>query len=540
MSEGLNTTFRVLCDTENEAATRVLIPALDCRFPAIRDRALEALLRRRSPAGHREIVSRLHTFDDPWRERVAENRERMVPALREAVISADRQTCINGCRAAVWLRQYDLIPALLTGLEDPSNPNATDLSEALLDLAGLLCDELSSAADRGQRRDAHLVRRRMVGALEMSVGRFAKHRRREIIEAFLLLTYRDDAVLRQVLQDPYHPAFVVLVEMLSKIPHDSVMRLLLSFLDDPRAPSAAISIVSKRSDATFVRYFLHKIGREATPAVMHNLKRIEAVAWIRDAATLDLCDDAEQCAATRLAMVSAIPRAHAFSLVEHLLLHGKPGGRRAAAEALDRFRGSDANLLALQALDDHDPEVQAKILVQLRNRGIPGALARLVEMVDSPHEIVRTAARKSLAEFTFSRYVASFDLLDEEVRISTGELVKKVDPQTPALLRAELASLVRSRRLRGLAVVQALDLAGDMEDAVVPLLSDEDHLVRAQAATALGRCLSETAREALTEAVSDRSPAVREAARASLRLHEPPTVAAASPESPEDDRRDAP
>jgi hypothetical protein len=314
----------------------------------------------------------------------------------------------------------------------------------------------------------------------------------------------------------------------------------LSFLDDPRAPSAALSIVSKRSDATFVKYFLHKIGREATPAVMHNLKRIETVAWIRDAATLDLCDDAEQCAATRLAMVSGIPRAHAFSLVEHLLLYGKPGGRRAASEALDQFRGADANLLALQALDDHDPEVQAKILVQLRNRGIPGALARLVEMVDSPHEIVRTAARKSLAEFTFPRYLASFDLLDEEVRVSTGELVKKVDPQTPALLRAELASLIRSRRLRGLAVARALDLAGDLEDAVVPLLSDEDHLVRAQAATALGRCPSETAREALAEALSDRSPAVQEAARASLRLHEPAAVAAESPETPEDDRRDAP
>jgi len=429
---------------------------------------------------------------------------------------------------------------VLTGLEEPSNPNATDLGEALLDLAGLLCDDLSSTADRGQRRDVHLVRRRMVGSLEMSVGRFAKHRRREIIEAFLLLTYRDDAVLRQVLQDPYHPAFVVLVEMLSKIPHEAAMRLLLSFLDDPRAPSAALSIVAKRSDATFVKYFLRKIGREPAAAVARNLKRIEAVAWVREAATLDLCDDQEQYAATRLAMVSGIPRAHAFSLVEYLLLHGKPGGRRAAAEALDQFRGADANLLALQALDDRDPEVQAKILVQLRGRGIPGALARLVEMIDSPHEVVRIAARKSLAEFSFSRYLASFDLLDEEVRVSTGDLVKKVDPQTAPLLRAELGSLVRSRRLRGLAVAQALDLTADMEDAVVPLLSDEDHLVRAQAATALARCPSETAREALAGALSDRSPVVQEAARTSLRLHQAAAVATPSPETPEDSRRAVP
>jgi hypothetical protein len=491
------------------------------------------LLNRRSSAGHREIVTRLHTFDDPWRQRVAENHGRMVPAFREAVIAADRQTCVNGCRAAVWFRQYDLIPALLTGLEDPSNPNAADLRETLLDLTGLLCDELSSSAERGQRRDAHLVRRRMVGALEMSVGRFAKHRRREIIEAFLLLTYRDDAVLRQILQDPYHPAFVVLVEMLSKIPHDAVIRLLLSFFDDPHAPSAILSIVSKRSDAAFVKLFLRKIGREPGPVVARNLKRIEGVAWVRDAAMLDRCENLEQYAAARLAMTSGIPRAHAFSLVEHLLLHGKPGGRRAAAEALDQFRGADANLLALQALDDDDPEVQAKILIQLRGRGIPGALARLVEMVDSPHEVVRNAARKSLAEFSFSRYLASFDLLDEEVRSSTGDLVKKVDPQTQALLRAELASLVRSRRLRGLAVAQALDLAGEVEDAVVALLGDEDHLVRAQAATALAKCPSEAAREALTEALHDRSPVVQDAVRKSLHLHHPAAVDTASTGPPE-------
>lgn len=533
MTEGLPTTFRVLCDTENEAATRVLIPALDCRSPTVRDGALEALLRRRSPAGHREIVARLHTFDEPWRQKVAENHGRMTPALREAVIATDRQTCINGCRAAVWLRQYDLVPALLVGLEDSANPNATDLSEALLDLAGLLCDELSLAADRGQRRDAHLVRRKIVGALEMSVSRFARHRRREILEAFLLLTYRDDAVLRQILQDPYHPAFVVLVEMLSKLPYDAVMRLLLSFLDDPRAPSAALSIIAKRSDATFVKYLLRKIGREPAPVLARSLKRMEIVAWIRDAAVVDLCDELEQCSAVRLAMASGIPRAHAFSLIEYLLLKGKPAGRRAAAEALDQFRGADANLLALQALDDPDPEVQAKILVQLRGRGMPGALARLVEMVDGPHEVVRTAARKSLAEFTFSRYLASFDLLDEEVRVSTGELVKKVDPETPALLRAELASLVRSRRLRGLAVAQALDLAADMEDAVVPLLNDEDHLVRAEAAKALARCHSNAAREALAQALGDRSPAVQEAALASLRLQQP-AGAAAAPAGPTD------
>jgi HEAT repeat protein len=369
----------------------------------------------------------------------------------------------------------------------------------------------------------------VVGALGTSVGRFARHHRREIIEAFLLLTYRDDAVLRQVLQDPYHPAFVALVEMLSKTGHDAVIGLLLSFLDDSRAPSAVLSVVSKRSDRKFVQCFLRKVGREPSGHLAHNLKRVETIAWAGDTAVLDAYDDLEQAAAVRLAMTSGIPRAQAFSLVEHLLQHGKAGGRRAAVDALDQFRGADANLLALDALDDEDPEVQAKILGQLRSRGIPGALARLVEMIDSPHEVVSHAARKCLAEFSFSRYLASFDLLDEEVRASTGELVKKVDPQTVGLLRVELVSPVRSRRLRGLAVAGALGLVAAVEDAVLTQLKDEDHLVRAEAAAALGKSSSSSARDALTEALADRSPAVREAALRSLgaKRQAPPAAVAA-------------
>ncbi len=519
VSDGLKKTFEVLYRTENEAAVRALIPALDSPFLGIRDRALETLLRRRSLAGHREILARLHTFDDAWRTMVAEHRARLAPAFREAIVASEQQLCMNACQAAVWLRQYDLAIAMIAGLEDAENPNATTLADALLELAQLLAEELSAPRSRAEAGDLQFVRRRVVEALGSAVARFSKHRRREIVEAFLLLTYRDDAVLRHVLQDPYHAAFVALVDLLSKSPHEAVMGLLLSFLDDPRPPSAAISILSKRSDLKFVQRLLQKIGRDTSGPVARNLKRIESLSWAGNTAVLDALSDWEQEAAVRLAMESGIARSQAYVLVEYLLRRGNTAGRRAAADALEQFRGVDANLAALAALDSEDPEVQARILVQLRSRGIPGALARLVEMLDSPHAVVRSAARSCLEEFTFPRYLASFDLLDDEVRSSTGELVKKVDPQTVPLLQAELESMVRSRRLRGLAMTRALRLVPEVEGTIVALLRDEDHLIRAEAATTLGESKSEQARQALAEALHDRSLAVREAAQKSLGLN---------------------
>ena len=216
----------------------------------------------------------------------------------------------------------------------------------------------------------------------------------------------------------------------------------MSFLDDPHAPSAILTVIAGRSDSRFVHYLMRKIGREPTPAMALNLKKMTSISWLGDCRRImDQIDDAGQHSAVRFVMASGIPRQQALGLVETILLHGKPGGRREAARALGEFQGAEANALAMSALADPDPQVQANIIPQLRGRGIPGVLPSLLELVESPYAVVRKAARESLAEFSFKRFVAAFDMLDEEVRRSTGLLVKKIDVQSRVALerRVEIA-----------------------------------------------------------------------------------------------------
>ena len=372
----------------------------------------------------------------------------MTPALREAILDSDRQMRVNGCEAAVSFRQYDLIPTLLNALEDTGQPQAAILGQTLMDLADQLCRDLAASRQSGKHRELQMAQAQAVVSLELSIHRYGKHRRREVVEVLALLAHRDNATLKQILRNPYHPAFLALVEALSRSTRGPILRLLLSYLEDPKAPSAALSVMAKRRDLDFAKHLLRKIGRDPSPDVAQNLKRIESVVWAQGGGELlDHLDDLAQEAAVRLVMLSGIPRASAFTVIEHLLLRGGPGGRRAAAEALEQFHGAEANALAIEALDDDDPEVQAIVLGQLRGRGIAG-VGRLVGMLDSPQTIVRRAARRSLAEFTFPRFLATYDLLDDESRRSTGDLVKRVDPQTVPLLRAEMTSRMRTRRLR--------------------------------------------------------------------------------------------
>ena len=515
--KGLKTTFDVLAKTRNEASIGVLIPALESPHRWVQEEALTAILKRRNPAGQREVLRRLQTINDHWKEIIRNHSGRMATVLRDAVLGTDEQMCANACQAALWFGEYDLMPALVNAVEDPSNPNAATVAQTIVQLAELLYQELARPRDYQNRRDPQRVRSHVLAALELSVQRFTQHKKVEIIEAFLVLTGRDNATLKQILRNPHHGAYLAIVDTMTHGERGGVIRLLLSFLDDPNAPSSAITVLSHRGDAKFLGYLLGKIGYQPSTNAAQNLKRVESIAWLRDdLSILDQLDDGAQHGAVQMVMASGIKRLEAYRIIEHLLLHGKVGGRRGAIAALEGFHGGEANALALQTLEDPDPQVQAQAVSQLRSRGIPGAMARLIKFVESPHEVVRNSAQGGLGEFSFHRFLASFDILDDEVREGTALLVKKIDPQTIPGLKREMLAPARSRRLRAIEVTLAMNAACELEQSLIKLVEDIDHIVRNDAAHALGICDSEAARKALGSALTDRSPIVRETAKQSL------------------------
>ncbi len=519
MSEGLTTTFDLLSATRNEAAVPVLVLALDSHHERIRADALRTLLDRRSLVGQREILRRLHKLDRNSRELIGEKPGGLSQGLRDAVLPGEDQLVSNGCRVALWHREYDLVPTLINALEKGSNSQAEEIGRTLIELMRLLYSELDGRRDTKRRRDPELVRQRVEESLEQSVQRFSQHGRVEPIEALLRIAPRHNATLRKILGDPHHGTYLALVAAAQHSQHVGAMRLLLSFLDDAHPPLAVLNIVEHRSDESFLTLLFEKFGGRLSPSIEKNLKRLSAIRWVQDEdkSVLTKLDDESQAEAVRFVMLSGTKRLEAFPTIAFVLESGKDAGRRAASAALAEFPGGAANKAALAALDDPDPEVQANIIKQLRPRGMPGALQHLIDRLDSPHELVREAARENLPEFTFARFLSAFDVLDEVVRVRTGALVRKADPQAVPELEKEMQSPARTRRIRALAVAASLGVVAELEEHVIALVSDEDHLVRVEAATALAQCPTVAAQEALREALTDNSFAVQQAAEESLR-----------------------
>ena len=493
------------------------MPALDSPDPVIQEGALSALLECRNPGGQSEILRRIPSLSERWKYVIQQHAGRLTGTMRDAVLGSDEALCANACTAAVMFGDYDLLPTLLTVVEDSSQSKADAAAKTLMQLAMQIYDEAAHGDESGARRDPQWIHQHAVSCLETSMQRFGRHRRREVIEAFLLMVNSNNAVLNQILDNPHHVSYLVLVDVMSRSSHAGIIRLLLEYLDNPQMPVPVLSVIINRCDLKFIRNFMQKIGREPSDVLRQNLKRIEMIAWLRnDKNIINNLDDFAQHSLVQLAVASSMPRAQIFSVIECVLQHGKPGGRREAVLALADFNGVEANSLALKALSDTDPEVQANVLPQLRRRGIPGILPRLVETLNSPHLAVRQAARETLSEFSFQRFLGTFDMLDDETRISTAILVKKIDQQSVPLLRAELQSPVRSKRLRGVQIVRIMDIAYQVEELLLGIIHEEDHIMRAETAAALAGCPSPAARSALEKALDDKSIAVQEAAQRSL------------------------
>lgn len=516
-NEGLSRTFELLSRSENEAATATLLTALDSEEIAIRDAALRALLKRQSLAGHQQLLRRLHELDPKWREILHEYRGTMSHALRDALLSGDHQSCANACQAILWFHEYDLMPALINLLESEGNASASLAAETALALTDLFYEDLAGTKEFKPRQDPRILRSHLVATLEASVMRYARHRRGEPIEAFAVLVPRENVTLKQILFDPLHASYRPLIDTLTHSGRPGVLRLLLGFMDDPQAPSAAVTAIAHRRDLPFLRALLRKVGGDPTPAIKRNVAHIEHFAWLQPGETLlEQLDDEAQASAVQLIMDSGMNRLEAFETIAHLVAKGTRGGRRAAALALAQFHGSEANQVALKALEDDDPEVQAAVVDQLRERGIPGAVSVLLNLTDSPQPAVREAARRSLGEFSFTRYLAVFDALEDQVRRSTGALVRKVDPEAGPLLVEEMMAPSRRRRMRALQAAEAMQIVAVVEGTIVMLLADEDHLVRLEAARALAQGNSVEACLALRDCEHDSSVTVREAAAESL------------------------
>lgn len=523
MANGLATTWNVLAQTRNRAAVSVLSAALRSPSVELQVGAIRASIERKDRNCHELLIRRFDTLSETEQAVLCEAHHnmpfRMAAALGAAVLSGDAAMCANACRILVSSRDYELFPLLVRGAENPKHRHAEQVNAATLQLANRLHQDLAEgAADNGPRhRDPYFVRRQAVRALESAVQNYSRHKRLEILEAFLLVAPPDNPTLVRILRDFAYPCHkqVMASLSLSKVP--AMIELLVALLHDAAIPESTLQIIARRTDRRFLDVLLHGQKQPVALRVLKNMSRLRNVTWLeREREVLLELDGRAQTVAVELAQASGLDRDCVLELLTMLMKRGTAEGRWASCRALAEFRGEQADALVREALDDPDYGVCVAAVAQLRQRQFADSLTTLVALLDSPQSEIRDAARSSLAEFNFVRYRAMFELLDEKTLRTTGRLVLKVDESSHQRLAEELSSPSPASRRRGIAMTAAMDAVDDLRDLLATLAEDEEAGVRLDAVAALGQGSGPRVISALTLATQDPHLSVRDAAAISL------------------------
>jgi hypothetical protein len=291
------------------------------------------------------------------------------------------------------------------------------------------------------------------------------------------------------------------------------MRLICDALAHGHPHPRFIEALSRRDDPEFICFVLRWIPERLTGAQQKNLSLVTSVAWLDPSGpAIERLPEGLHAGLARFVSAIGVTAERKLAVQEWLVRHGSPEGRLAAAGVLADLDEAEVQAIVQESLVCNDAAVQAWATSQLRAHGGSEAIGLLIERLDSPLEEVRAAARDELRGLDIDRMLELHEHLDPVVGRRVGELLKKIDPELPAKLAAELAGPVRRRRIEVIRAAQKLGLHDLVGEPLARTLGDEDPLVRRTAIEALASIPSPAIDELLLRAAHDPSPRVREAA----------------------------
>ena len=189
-------------------------------------------------------------------------------------------------------------------------------------------------------------------------------------------------------------------------------------------------------------------------------------------------------------LATAIERPQALAVIRTLLLNGKPGDVGPPPRPWNSSTSPRSATCWPGPWTTRNLEWSRAVLGQLRQHRVPNAFSLMVRSVGNPDPEVKQALRKAMPEFVLERFLANLDAIDEELRPTAACLVRQIDDDILGNLAARFASRSPLMRRRVILATGAMGLVKELEEPILALLADDDHMVRAAAAEALADCQS--------------------------------------------------
>jgi HEAT repeat protein len=524
MAGPIDKTMQVLGSTANPRSLDVLIAALEINREDVQRLAVDALIKRKSSRGQLEVIRRLPQLHETARESLESQVDRISGSLRQALLHGDAELRTNGLELVRATENFDQIPALLDMLKD-NRAEITDLAaETMRDLIDRLYEH--SHSGQGSRRPGHYLRNaaqishNVLTGFDRALSEYSElSHQRDVVEAVLILGEADNFAVKKAIVQSGKECRRTTAAVLMTGKHPGVMQLVLDYMSKNYPPPKVFEAVSKRDDPEFVAHLLQWFPKRLTPQQQRNFQQIESVTWIDDdTPSFESLAPSLQPALVEFVSASGLNSDVKLSVQEWVVRHGTSEGRLAAANMLGTMDDSVVQEIVTSGLDSEEEEIQAWATGQLRSQGVPEALSLLVDRLDSPLPAVREAARDELQGFDVSTMLEMVENISPEICLRAGQLIRKIDPDCFDKLRQELESPIRRRKIRGARAAHLLGMQNELQSSLLPLLDDNDSLIRRTGISALASVRTSETIQALSDLLDDENPRVREEASHALSI----------------------
>ncbi|MBL8890120.1 MAG: HEAT repeat domain-containing protein [Planctomycetaceae bacterium] len=497
----------------------------------------EKLLGQPSPENLAAIVKHWHVWPLERRVELKHRKLDFAPAIRAALVESDLQVKHNAFDAATELQVTGLLPDLIKLSMQPSYVHRATSSSVLLQLTEILYRENQKTAhvsvdgspssdgqSQGEGPPPKAVFRyppsvsKLRQLIETSLQHYKLGGRSEVLIVFLSFADHDDVWVERILSDKMHPAHNDLLGLFESSENEAVVEKLAGFLGFIKPLPCITSIWRRRRDIKFLQRFLHVIAREPKPEVIGNLRRLSQPFWLNelvgDIRGLTLVEQQ----ALLILIQNCLPQDEdVLEALAKLLPQANIVLRRKIVALICQISGMRANGLVADLIErETDGETLVLLIPELRRRNLARAMKRLLGLLDHSHEGVRRKAAEAFHDCSIQRYLSAYDLLDEPVRRSTGQLVYKVDPATNRVLSDELSCGNRVRQVRALQAIRSIGNIDEMCGLVLKIAQLPDPRLKITAIGALAGSSLPEAKSLIRRYLVDDNPSIRKAAELSL------------------------
>ena len=502
------------------------------------------LLQTPSPENLLAIVQHWHLWRPEQKKELKYLELDMTQSLKAAIVDGDLTIKNNAFDAITELNAFALVPDLIKLSMQPNYMHRHTSSVVLLHLI----EQLYLANQNHQNPtprpttgphgiplasptedlDTLIVPRpvfkwpaavpRLRPLMEASLQHYKLGGRVEVLMCHLAFSDQDDIWIERILGDKTHGAHEDILGLFETSEAEPVIHKLAGFLTMERPMTCLTAIWRRRADECFLKAFFGTIYREKTPEVIANLRRLSQPYWLNDVINdispftlpeqIALLDLIKNCLPQDEQILEAISR---------LLPQSDLPYRRKIVAAICQISGVKANQMVAELLDrETDAEILIVLIPELRRRNLARAMKKLLSLLDHHHQGVRKKASEAFHDCTIQRYLAAFDLLDEPVRRSTGQLVHKVDPSTNRVLAEELSCGVRLRQIRALQAIRSIGNIDELCSLVMKIAQNPDPRLKVAAIGTLAGSSIPESKSLIRRYLVDDNPSVRKAAELSL------------------------